>query len=253
MPIEPKTLINWFDRDGRRYAQFRPEYPSALAAFLADLAPANGRALDVGCGTGQLTLQLAGHFREVIGIDPSGEQLSNAPVHDRVTWLCARAEAIPLPAASLDLITAAQAAHWFDLPAFYAEARRLAVPNAVIALASYGVLRLDGDALQDRFARFYRDEIGLFWPPERRLVDNGYADIAFPFDELPAPPLFIRRDWTLEAFLGYISTWSAARRALAAGQGNILLAFARDLSDEWGDAGRLRRVAWPVTLRAGRI
>lgn len=143
---------------------------------MAGLLPQHRLALDMGCGTGQLTVKLASHFDAVIGVDPSVEQIANAVQHPRTIWRCARAEDIPLAGHSADLITAAQSAHWFDLPAFYAETRRIAAPGAVIALVSYGVLHLEGKALDAHFARFYCDEIGRFWPPERKLVDSGYAD-----------------------------------------------------------------------------
>lgn len=244
---------NWFDRGGGRYAAFRPEYPPELATYLAELAPGRGRALDVGCGTGQLTRQLGQHFDAVIGLDPSQDQLDHAAPHPRVTYRCAPAEALPVANASIDLITAAQAAHWFDRPAFYAETRRVARPQAIIALISYGVPELEDAALQDRFSRFYYREIGPFWPPERSLVDSGYAGIDFPFDEIPAPPMVIRRDWSLDDFGGYLSTWSAVRRAQDSGRGDLLTAFSSDLSDLWGEPAIRRRVTWPLVMRVGRV
>jgi len=134
-----------------------------------------------------LTRQLAEHFHKVIGIDPSEDQIANAQGPSNVDYLRAPAEQLPLPDASASLITAAQAAHWFDRPRFYAEVRRVADDGAIIALLSYGVMRLAPSDLQDRFDRFYSDEIGPYWPPERKLVDSGYADIEFPFEEMPYP------------------------------------------------------------------
>ena len=60
-----------FTAGGERYAQFRPHYPAALAKALAALAPAKRIAVDIGCGSGQLTTLLAPHFERVIGVDPS--------------------------------------------------------------------------------------------------------------------------------------------------------------------------------------
>lgn len=243
---------NWFDQGGKRYARFRPEYPHALSDFLARIAPAHRLAVDVGCGTGQLTLHLARAFDAVTGLDPSQDQIANAAHQANVRYICAPAEKLPLPDTCADLITAAQAAHWFDLPAFYAEARRIAVRGGVLALISYGVLVLD-EKLRERFTRFYYDEIGPFWPPERKLVDSGYAGIDFPFDPIEPPRMEIRKDWDLEQTLGYISTWSAVRRAREAGREELLKNFADDLAALWGDAAQTRAVAWPINMRVGRL
>lgn len=244
---------NWFDRGGGDYARFRPDYPTELAAYLATLAPSRDLAVDVGCGSGQLTRLLADHFDEVVGLDPSADQIASAPPHARVRYLRAPAEALPLADGRASLVAAAQAAHWFDLPAFHAEARRVGRPGAVVALVSYGVLRLDDPRLQDRFGRFYAEEIGPFWPAARRMVDEGYAGMPFPFAELPAPELRITRRWELADFLGYVSTWSAVRRAVETGRKGVPPAFADEFSELWGDPGAARTVAWPINMRVGTM
>jgi SAM-dependent methyltransferase len=245
-------MRNWFEAGGGSYARFRPDYPGGLADFLASTAPARDVAVYVGCGTGQLTTQLAPHFASVIGLDPSAEQIANAVPHARVRYAQASAEDLPLAAQGASLITVAQAAHWFDLPKFYAEVRRIGAARAVIALISYGVLTLE-DPLDERFRRFYHEEIGGFWPPERRLVDSGYATLEFPFEELAAPELAIRKEWALADFLGYVSTWSAFRQARERGRGEIAERFAEDLAALWGEPARTRRVVWPLKLRLGRL
>lgn len=243
---------NWFDQGGSAYARFRPEYPPALADFLASTVADTRLAVDVGCGNGQLTQLLAPHFAHVVGLDPSADQIANAVPHARIDYRVAPAEHLPLDAGSADLICAAQAAHWFDLPKFYDEVRRVAAPGAVVALISYGVMRLDA-ALDARFQAFYRDEIGPYWPPERRLVDSGYAGIAFPFDEFSGPALDIRVDWDLAEFMGYVSTWSAVRRATEAGRTDLLDAFGADIAAAWGDDATRRAIAWPISMRIGRV
>lgn len=244
---------NWFDRGGLAYASFRPEYPDALSSYLAGIAPDRNVAVDVGCGSGQLTRQLATKFRTVIGIDPSADQLANAAPEDGIEYLCASAERLPLADGSVSLVAAAQAAHWFDLPKFYAEACRVGLTGGIVALISYGPPKLREPALQDRFSRFYGDEIGPYWPPERRLVDSGYADIEFPFTSIQAPSLAIESAWRFSEFLGYISTWSAVRRASEAGRTEILERFGRDLERLWENPAMQRDVTWPVTVRVGAI
>jgi len=254
MSTDTRVPENWFARGGQAYARFRPDYPVELAQFLAKIAPASDRAVDVGCGNGQLTVQLAACFDEVIGVDPSADQIASAPTHPHVRYICTPAEkiAVTLPARSASLITAAQAAHWFDLPAFYAQAQKIAADNAVIALISYGVLRLPAE-FQDRFSRFYHDEIGPYWPPERKLVDGGYRDLSFPFPEAAAPKLEIQRTWELAEFLGYVSTWSAVKRLDTAGQSGSLANFAQDISQLWGDPTQKHPVSWPINMRVGTI
>ena len=243
---------NWFEQGGRAYARFRPEYPPQLAAFLASVAPDNRLVIDVGCGNGQLTQLLATHFNAVVGLDPSADQIANIVPNERITYQCAPAEQLPVADASASLITAAQAAHWFDLPAFYQEVRRVAVPGCVLALLSYGVLNLE-PALNERFQRFYWDEIGPYWPPERKLVDTGYATIDFPFEELAAPSLEIRVHWHLSEFLGYLLTWSAVRSVQEAGRDELLQTFADDISAAWGDGSVRRPIVWPINMRIGRL
>ncbi|HEX7874190.1 MAG TPA: class I SAM-dependent methyltransferase [Sphingobium sp.] len=243
---------NWFASGGEAYARFRPTYPDALAEFLASVAPATGRAVDVGCGNGQFTCQLAAHFLSVIGVDPSADQIGHAVAHDHVRYVRAPAEATGLPAGGASLITAAQAAHWFDLPRFYAEVRRIAAPDAVIALISYGIPQFDAE-IDGRFQHFYRDEIGRYWPPERALVETGYAGIDFPFAAIPWPAMTIRRDWDLAAFLGYVSTWSALRGVEEAGQMAVVDRFAGEMETLWGDPAANRLVTWPISLRLGRV
>lgn len=243
---------NWFDQGGRAYARFRPEYPPDLAAFLASVAPQRQVAVDVGCGNGQLTKLLAPYFGKVVGLDPSADQIANATAGERIEYQCAPAEQLPLADHSANLITAAQAAHWFDLPAFYREVRRIGTPGAILALISYGILKLE-PALNDRFQKFYWEEIGPYWPPERKLVDTGYATIEFPFEELTPPSLEIRLDWHLSEFLGYMLTWSAVRSAKEAGKEDLLMAFANEIGEAWGDPNLKRSISWPINMRVGRL
>jgi SAM-dependent methyltransferase len=252
MTTASHTARNWFDQGGGNYARFRPDYPPALAAWLAEQAPGRQLAVDVGCGNGQLTALLGAHFERVIGFDPSADQLANATPHAKVVYQRAAAEQLPVADGSVSLITAAQAAHWFDIPGFYAEARRIAAPGAVLALISYGVLSL-GPGLDEVFRRFYDDDIGPYWPPERALVDSGYATIDFPFAEFTAPPMQIRLQWTLDQLLGYVSTWSATRAVREAGKEHVLTRFADQLGAAWGEPAQARTVTWPVSMRVGRV
>ena len=161
-----------FEEGGADYARHRPTYPPALADALADTCAATGHALDVGCGTGQLSALLAARFRQVTATDPSETQIANAAPHPRVAYAIEPAERIGLPDASADLVVAAQAAHWFNLDRFYVEARRVLYPGGALALVSYGVPQLTGPAAE-RFERFYWQDVHRHWPPGREHVEQG--------------------------------------------------------------------------------
>jgi SAM-dependent methyltransferase len=252
MSSQAASTKNWFGQGGSGYAQFRPEYPEALAAWLASLSPERGLAVDVGCGNGQLTTQLAAHFQRVVGLDPSADQIAHANAHPGVNYLCAPAEELPMPTGSAHLVTAAQAAHWFELPRFYAEVQRIAAPGAHLALISYGAPQLD-PTLARRFEAFYAEEIGPWWPAERKRVDSGYADLPFPFEELTPPALEICKAWPLAQWLGYVYTWSAVKRALEAGRPDLFERFAEDCAALWGEPTALRQVRWPIRMRVGAL
>lgn len=234
------------------YASFRPTYPAALFDWLAQAAPDRTLAWDCAAGSGQASHDLAGRFRRVIASDASAEQIAAATPHPAIDFRVASAEASGLADASVDLITVAQALHWFDLDRFYQEARRVLKPGGIIAVWSYGVLHLD-DPLIDRAAlHFYSEAVGPYWPPERRLVEEGYRSLAFPFAEMTPPSFTMEADWPLAQLLGYFGSWSATARYRAANGRDPVADVAQELLPLWGDPAVARRIRWPLALRVGR-
>lgn len=207
----------------------------------------------------------------MIGLDPSAEQIQQAEFAYRnklrdvsynndssergtnqITFIRSPAESIPFADNSADLVTAAQAAHWFDLAKFYSEVKRVAKRGAILALISYGVPELD-DALNACFSAFYWNDLQVYWPPERKLVDEGYRTLDFPFDEFKAPELAISCSWDLPSFLGYLATWSAVRHAHLKGNAAILTRFTENIETLWGNPDIKRSINWPLSLRIGRL
>ena len=250
--MTPPNFKDHFSSNAAGYAAYRPTYPKDLVNALADISPSQALALDCGCGTGQLSVLLAERFDQVVATDASAAQIEKAEPHQRVTYRAALAEDSGLPDASVDLITVAQAAHWLDLDKFYAEVRRVARPNAVVALITYGVLHVEGDA-DPAVQRFYYDTIGPYWPAERRHVEDGYRGLPFPFHETRLPDLAIEVSWTLDDLVGYINTWSAVRAAEKALGTNPAVEFEQELRKLWDDAATRRRVTWQLSLRVGYV
>ena len=233
------------------YAARRPTYPAALVDWLANVSPGRDLVLDAGCGTGQLSTLLARRFRRVVATDASAGQIAAAAPAEGVSFRVAPAQASGLPGASADLVTVAQAAHWFDLDPFYAEARRVLRPGGVVALITYGILEID-DAIDPVFGHIYGAVAGPYWPPERRHVEDRYRSLPFPFAEIAPPPLAIEVAWDLEDLVGYIDTWSALRAAEKALGESPLPAARAALAAVWGDPATRRTMRFPLSVRAGR-
>jgi SAM-dependent methyltransferase len=153
---------------------------------------------------------------------------------------------------SVSLITVAQALHWFDLDRFYPEAKRVLIPGGVLAVWAYGVDEVEGDVVNQLMQEFYSNTVGPYWPPERKLVEDGYRTLPFPFAEMAPPAFRMEARWTLEQLLGYCSTWSATNRFIKATGRNPLEPLSEALARVWGDPSRPRLVIWPVSVRVGR-
>jgi SAM-dependent methyltransferase len=232
------------------YAAYRPTYPAQLFEILATLPARRGLALDCATGNGQAAIGLAERFARVVAIDASREQLASATPHPRIEYRVARAEQTGVESATVDLVSVAQAAHWFDFDAFYAEVRRVLAPGGAIAVYTYNLVRVDPrfDRVLDRLAR---EVVGAYWPPERRWVDEEYRTLPFPFAEIATPPIENEARWDLGRLLLYVDTWSACRRyAQATGRDPIKM-LQDELVAAWGDPAQERRVHWPIYIRAG--
>jgi len=246
-----------FSSASDRYAAYRPDYPAALFAWLASLCPRPGTsaerdaAWDCATGSGQAALGLAPHFRQVVATDASAEQIRHAELHPAIDYRVAPAEASGLADHSVDLVTVAQAAHWFDLPRFYAEVTRVLKPGGVLALWGYGRMVLPGD-MDAPFRHFYGETVGPYWPPERALIDDAYRSLDFPFAEIGAPAFHIEVEWSLPRLIAYLSTWSAAKRYREANGLDPLPALMAELEPMWGNRDTARKLTWPLFLRVGR-
>jgi SAM-dependent methyltransferase len=241
-----------FSRVAGAYATFRPHYPAALFAALAAQTRRRDIAWDCATGSGQAAVGLAEWFARVIATDASREQLGVASRHPRVRYACGLAEQAPLPSGAVDLVATAQSLHWFDVARFFAEARRVAAPGGLVVAWCYGLAAVD-PAIDAVVGRFYRDTVGCYWPPQRALVDTGYRTVAFPFTEIALPSVAIEQQLTLDAFAGYVGTWSATQRYVAERGGDPVAALVAALAPLWGGGGTgSRTVRWPLAVRAGR-
>ena len=237
----------------REYASFRPGYPPELFAWLARVSPSLNNVWDCGCGSGQASTALAEHFQVVHATDIAAEQIAAAKPHPRVTYSVAPAEHSGLAAASVDLVTVAQALHWFDVDAFYDEARRVARPGALIVVWNYPRPKFIDAQLDQSFSDFYSDVVGPYWPPERRHIEANYSTLPFPFEPVEAPPFALELDWNLQQVAGYVSSWSATARYRKSQGTDPVPQLVESLGAIWPGDGARVRLRMPLGLRAGRL
>lgn len=233
------------------YARFRPRYPQRLFAEFAALCPTRQLAWDCGTGNGQAAVALAEHFDRVIATDASPQQIAAAEPHPKVNYRTSDAYDSGLADASTDLVTVAQALHWFDTPKFFAEVRRVLRPSGVIAVWCYGLQSL-GEPFDTVLRRFYSETVGADWPPERVLVEQGYRTLDFPFEELAPPVAQMEQPLSLDGLLNYLGTWSAVKRYEQRVGRSPMPQLEAELLALWGDRARPRPAVWPLSLRVGR-
>lgn len=246
------SFADHFSHVSAGYAAFRPRYPDALFDLLADVSPARDAAWDCATGSGQAAVGLARHFAHVIATDASEAQIAHATPHSHVTYRVAPAEASGLDDRSCDLVTAAQALHWFDRPRFWTEARRVLRPRGVVAVWTYWLFSIAPE-LDAIVQRFYKHTVGPFWPPERKLTEDRYRSIEFPFEEFTVPEFTIEQRLTLDGVAGYIRTWSATRGFVQRHGRDPVTDLVAELAPAWGEPRTPRLARWPVAVRAGRI
>ncbi len=244
-----------FSAQAADYARYRPQYPPALAAWLASLTPYRGVAWDCATGNGQLALLLEPHYHLVCATDSSPAQLTMAPGRKGILYSCQPAYPTDFPDEFFDLITVGQAIHWFVNDAFYDEVKRVAKPGAIFACIGYGLCSTGHSGVDAWLQHFYRQIAGPYWEPERRYIDEEYRSLPFPFDTQPDTPAFsMQQHWQLADMRGYLGTWSALQKLQQQRADAVEL-----LEREWGalqqlwPAGEQLEVRFPLLLRVARL
>ena len=136
-----------FARQARQYLLSRPTYPTEFLLKIKSRVGKNSTSktcLDVACGSGQLTTQLAEFFQEVVGVDRSLPQLKEAMKHDRVRYepIEDATNLTSFKTNEWDCVTLAQALHWLPLEHALSEFHRVLKPNGIFAVMGYGICHL---------------------------------------------------------------------------------------------------------------
>lgn len=246
-----KAAKDLFSRQSSTYLKYRPTYPEGLYELILKQTSGRQACWDVGCGNGQVAAQLALHFEQVKGTDISENQLALAVQKSNIQYQVGRAEQTNFPANSFDLITVGQAIHWFDHEAFNKEVKRVLKPGGILAIWCYELSRVNAQ-IDAVLWDFYTDKIGKYWAPERRFIDDHYTTVPFPFVEvdLPAEPLFMRVNWTLDIMEGYLNSWSSVQKYIKENGVNPVDQVVQKLAPLW--QGELE-VVFPLYVRIGKV
>ncbi|CAF0991487.1 unnamed protein product [Adineta ricciae] len=245
-----------------RYAATRPSYPPVLMKKIVDFLSIKYKgtfdyAADVGCGSGQI----GDNDILLLGYDVSENQIREARAKNKILnieYKVSSNNAIPHEKQSLCLITAAQAAHWFDLKQFYSEVHRTLKPMGVLAVYGYALPEVANKQylhLNDVIQRFYQKMIPYF-PPDRAQIDNRYADIILPFEEkIRDESVKIEYEWNLDRFVAYVSSWSGYVNYMRKyPDRDVLIDFREELAKAMKSGGEteLLKIEFPVFALLGR-
>ena len=240
-----------FSFSPEQYARYRPDYPAAIFDFIYPLLNDKSVAWDCGTGNGQLAKELSKDFGRVEATDISSKQLEHAFATENINYTAQPAEKTNFADNSFDLITVAQAVHWFDVDKFNEEVKRVGKPNSIIAMIGYELNNITPE-IDAVIRHFYKNIIGEYWDAERKHLENRYQHIAFPFRELETPTIQNIKLWKFEHLLGYLNTWSAVQHYKDKNNANPIDLIQEDLQKAWGSA-EVRRVIFPIIFRVGRV
>lgn len=240
-----------FSAGSDKYARYRPDYPQQLFDFLLNYVPGRNLAWDCGTGNGQTAAVLSRYFKKVYANDISSKQLSNAIIKDNILYVQEPAEHTTVQPGTVDLVCISQSLHWFDTDTFYAEVKRVAAPEGIIAAWTYNLIQVD-KATDALIHDLHFNIIGKYWDKERAHVIAGYSTLPFPFTIIDAPDFTIELNWTPEDLEGYLDTWSGLHKFIQAEKYNPLKQVMEKIHRNW-TPGETKPVKFPLQLKAGYI
>jgi ubiquinone/menaquinone biosynthesis C-methylase UbiE len=239
-----------FSKQADVYAKYRPSYPAKLFDFIVNNTKQKDTAWDCATGNGQSAKELSPHFKKIFATDISQKQISNAYEADNIFYSVQPAEQTTLDDHSIDLVTVAQALHWFNFERFYAEVKRVSKPGSWLSVWMYSLLRIS-PAIDSIIEKYHFETMKNYWDNERKYVDANYATVPFPFSEIKSPEFASEYHWTLEELEGYFTTWSALQKFIAANDHNPVPELIKMIEPHWNNIKM--RVIFPIHMRMAPV
>lgn len=224
--VSEKTFSTFSKSQSAAYAAARFDYTPLLyntvLAHHVTTSGAHDLVLDIGCGPGQAARGFAPHFHTTIGLDPSpnmiitARELTTEPAANNesskqstIRFDVSAAEELganlnpPVAEHSVDLLVAANAAHWFDMPRFWEAAKRAVKPGGTVALWTTGEGAIAPETpnavkIQAALDRYVTEHLEPYYEQGNWLTKDRYASLKMPWDvgvEGFDQGTSLRRDW----------------------------------------------------------
>lgn len=237
-----------FSNIAAAYKDGRITYPRELYEYLVTLCGGRGCAWDCATGSGQAASDLSAYFDRVVATDISDSLLSYATDKENIEFVNAPAEDSGLASESVDLVTVAQAIHWFDFDLFWSEVSRVLKPKGILAYWGYvwPQVNVPIDALLGEF----RATIEGYWPEKSHHLHSRYDNVDAPLKRIKNPDFYISENWSLNQYLKHLSSWSGTRYHREATMTDAVSDREEDFGFLWGD--EIHRVQWPLVLKVYR-
>ncbi|PWJ42325.1 class I SAM-dependent methyltransferase [Sediminitomix flava] len=247
-----KKVIDRFSEQAAGYLLYRPLYPNDLILDILSYVENRQCFWDCATGNGQIASELARYFNEGYGTDISEEQLKYAIPRSNVIYKKERAEKTKFHHNQFDLVTVAQAVHWFDFKTFNKEVKRVLKPNGVLAIIGYDLLRSSPE-INLLIDEFYYEVIGPYWDKQRQHIDHHYQTVTFNFDEIEyVKQRYITVNWTINELGGYFETWSSVQNYLKEKpRTKPVKELIQKIEPYWGNKEK-KEFKFPIFMRIGK-
>lgn len=249
--MRKEQQLDRFSKQTKTYAKIRPTYPIEIYEFLSTLTPSRQKVWDCGTGNGQAALHLAQFFDHIYATDLSHEQIQNATPHERITYEACAAEDVALDESTVDLVTVAQAIHWFDLDRFYPKVKHVLKPGGIFAIWAYGHMHAQDEQVNELFQHIGNDLLKDYWDAHVKKIWRGYDSLDFPFEDISHPEWMMQTQWSRPELIAYIESWSAAQKYYDTHQKSVLEDIYDTLEKIWPNSDQKHIFQTPLTSRIG--
>ncbi|QIW10391.1 class I SAM-dependent methyltransferase [Francisella sp. LA112445] len=231
------------------YQKARPSTPAEIIDYLKNNIPSYKKAWDCGTGNGQTAIKLAEFIDKIHATDISKDQISKAFKHKNIKYFESNETSSMFNDESVDLVTASQAAHWFDISKFEKECLRILKPNGIIAIWTYyRDIQINGKT--EVIYQEFLNAIDSFFPEGNGLVEI-YQSINLNLPMLNAPKFEQTKQMDFDNFIEYLKSISAYAEYIKNHRKCPLieLGFYDKFRKSWGEPSTINTITWPIVFK----